>query len=1172
MYNKSDYFLLLEGNEQSSKLISKLTFEHYLNVLSKKDRTSNRIVEALCEEYGSSFANVEKELNHPLTYFIDSIEDIFLYTKRHIKGVLNKPRSAIVKEECLMPKERITTIDGKMFKWLANKPGASFKEKLANLNKVKSSKKVYSYNIKENQVFYSYLLGLKHYFRDKEKLIESNPDVFGDSVLYSKIIKERKTFVEKALKEFVDSCPDVIAKNYSTPNNALISDENYSPIWRSYRYLRTGNFGAVDEIEHASQISLLLSQIIQIMIYNSEGVELSDYPRKLQDTDNKVFLYSINKNVLSRYSVSHENSSFSIKIINYDLEQCVLNVKDKKEHIVDIKLSNKYQTNRGVPFSIKIDNDEVDFFFDVCGVYECAILIYKYLSLKRKNKTAIKKEQIEESFLSINDFSNYIYSNGGLVNIVSNQLESYSYPINTNIVFGNDNLITSHDFLDDSISKASHLKHISSIVKNDYLIYDVSDVLDEFTSSNLRNGLSASFPLSYPVWRSILAAESFGNKDINNVFDFVGDESYLSNLDKKNDLFVHIGPSIFVADFDMKSEKELQKDYLIAYSKKNGLSLEKEDIDAIILSGRLSDLFLNKGDSFFVYANNRTIDEGLAKISFDDELFESVTEQFIQKIEELLDFYAEENNLLVLPDYLPVDHLSKYNCIFNKDLTKGASIIRERVKNGQVTWYERLPNLSLEVVKNGLWDDLALTKNREEENVIGKSVNINVNDTFTLKAGQTEYKLPLRKSFIGESNKDFYVVLRDKSFPLHSDIEVKLKLIYEYGSKQSYRLIFTPLKANPYFKEIEAVWEEAIANNYKLENLSIKDVEYSVEEADEIYIKSIEEIDKRNSFVRFPYAKQSWIKYIVNKIHRLYSLKFKDYKRLTLSHIESIGFASKLENAIKLLNEESLYFDFKTKTKTKLPKREIVFETQEWEQLLATLTLDPKYLKKKAFYYPEAVFGRYLGTEAKNKNVSAALFKFLSNTYKRKQYVSKNDEKQLYVYPEINIVETLVDRLTAASAINHKFMVELYESDPICARELSKVLLNTMRILKEARFQDSFKRGYLLMARVSELLIPFLFLRDKVGMETYLPDGKGAKEIVYCLKEFVRNYVKQIPDHIRQLSKQGKEFKPFKTKLRIGGMPVPEELKNVPYEIYVLYLFLSGNKEAGKVTVYAGDE
>ena len=836
MYNKSDYLILSDGNEQSSKLISKLTFEHYLNVLSKKDRTSNRIVDALCEEYGSSFANVEKELNHPLTYFIDSIEDIFLYTKRHIKGVLNKPRSAIVKEECLIPKERITTIDGKMFKWLANKPGANFKEKLANLNKVKSTRKVYSYNIKENQVFYSYLLGLKHYFHDKEKLIESNPNIFGNGASYSKQIKERKTFIEKALKEFADSCPDVIAKNYSTPNNALISDENYSPIWRSYRYLRTGNFGVEEEVEFASQIALLLSQIIQVMIYNSEGVELSDYPRKLQDVDNKAFLYSISKDLLTRYVVSYENSSFSIRLLNYDLNQSELNVIDKKEYLVDIKLSDKHQSNRGIPFSIKIDNDEAYFFFDVSGVYECASIVYEYLSLRRNNKNTIKKEQVEESFLSINDFTNNIYSNDGLVNIVSNQLESYSYPISTNIVFGDDNLVTSHDFLDDSVSKASHLKHILSQVKNDCLIYDVSDVLDEFTSSNLRNGLSASFPLSYPVWRSILAAESFGNKDITNVFDFVGDESYLSNLDKKNNLFVHIGPSIFVADFDMKSEKELQKDYLIAYSKKNNLLLEKDDIDGIILSGRLSDLFLNKGKTFFIYANNRATKDSLIKISFDDDLFENVTKQFIQKINELLDFYADENNLLVVPDYLPSNQLSKHNYIFNKDLIKGASIIRERVKNGQVTWYERLPNLSLEVVKNGLWDDLALTKNREEENVIGKSVNINVNDTFTLKAGQMEYRLPLRKSFIGESNKDFYVVLRDKSFPLHSDIEVKLKLIYEYGSKQSYRLIFTPLKVNPYFKEIEAVWEEEMhINDYHLFEPYITDVDYNMELADRIH-------------------------------------------------------------------------------------------------------------------------------------------------------------------------------------------------------------------------------------------------------------------------------------------------------------------------------------------------
>ena len=110
------------------------------------------------------------------------------------------------------------------------------------------------------------------------------------------------------------------------------------------------------------------------------------------------------------------------------------------------------------------------------------------------------------------------------------------------------------------------------------------------------------------------------------------------------------------------------------------------------------------------------------------------------------------------------------------------------------------------------------------------------------------------------------------------------------------------------------------------------------------------------------------------------------------------------------------------------------------------------------------------------------------------------------------------------------------------------------------------------MARVSELLISFLFLRDKVGMETFLPNGKGAKEIVYCLKEFVRNYVRQIPDEVRELAKKGKEFKEFKTKLRIGGITVPEELRNVPCEIYVLYLFLSGNKDAGKVNIYAGNE
>ena len=129
-----------------------------------------------------------------------------------------------------------------------------------------------------------------------------------------------------------------------------------------------------------------------------------------------------------------------------------------------------------------------------------------------------------------------------------------------------------------------------------------------------------------------------------------------------------------------------------------------------------------------------------------------------------------------------------------------------------------------------------------------------------------------------------------------------------------------------------------------------------------------------------------------------------------------------------------------------------------------------------------------------------------------------------------------------------------------------------MRILKDSVFQSNFKRGYLLMARIVELLIPFTFLRSKVGMETYLPNGKGAKEIIYCLKEFVRNYSLMLPKEKARVEGTGKEFKGFRTKLRIEGIELPEELKNVPYDIYVLYLFLSGSEEAGKVTIYAGDK
>ena len=111
----------------------------------------------------------------------------------------------------------------------------------------------------------------------------------------------------------------------------------------------------------------------------------------------------------------------------------------------------------------------------------------------------------------------------------------------------------------------------------------------------------------------------------------------------------------------------------------------------------------------------------------------------------------------------------------------GANEIIQRLKNNEITWYEKLPKLSLEIIRDGMFDNLVLVDNQECENIIGKKFNITVNDKLTLSKGNKNYILPLNKSFIGAENDSFVAKAEDPSFPLDEDVDVKLIIEYKFS-------------------------------------------------------------------------------------------------------------------------------------------------------------------------------------------------------------------------------------------------------------------------------------------------------------------------------------------------------------------------------------------------------
>ena len=139
-------------------------------------------------------------------------------------------------------------------------------------------------------------------------------------------------------------------------------------------------------------------------------------------------------------------------------------------------------------------------------------------------------------------------------------------------------------------------------------------------------------------------------------------------------------------------------------------------------------------------------------------------------------------------------------------------------------WRDHLPELSIRVVRDGLFENFYLVKDATVTPQRGRTVNIPVEETFTLPAGQTHYSFPLHQ---GKGNKElqFVAYLKSRAFPLKKATVCKLTMTYTYGADDPYELRFIPLDSvEAGFKSIRVEWRLASeAEVADLESLPVPD-------------------------------------------------------------------------------------------------------------------------------------------------------------------------------------------------------------------------------------------------------------------------------------------------------------------------------------------------------------
>lgn len=1138
------YENLYRDGKLNNRFVTYLSAIDMENSLLNRDAFKNNPIADICSNYACRSKIFYDAINAPLGFLNDDVQVIYDYTLSHIESILEKPNQNIIKEQKLIAKEKVKQLEPKTFNWLANKPGISIKEKMAYVNKISSPVKRYTYNIKENQVVLAFYKDIARLLNSKISFYENNADLFGQSNEELYALKSKLNKIKYKLRNEFD---EVVEKDYSTPNNALLGNKDYSAIWKSYVELKQANIDYTDSFDR--YVKSFKAMFITLLLNKYDFVEQS----LSYDEIDQCILYKIEDEILKEIII---RDGFTIVIKEYSLDGVAKETNETKYAINFIELET--ESLGGIPFKLVVNNEEIgEFTADNLGFKLAFDDICKHLSLEIGDRTIEEIHKVDLDLLSLNSFDNRAYP---LSKPITATFDKDFYE-NKNIYIANSAIIELNDY------KNPHfLPYLRLLSKksNDFnkstVIYDISDNYDEFSSAELRRNISSVFSKSYPVWRSILLGESLDNKEnVEYVVDMCGSSKsvVVSRLERKNDRFVHCGAveaPIYLQNFN---EYDFLSFYLSQYEREYNVLFPEEVKNSFIRSGALNKVLQKEQDNaVLVYGDSEHHEYFIIK--FDKNIFLDACLKFIGTAKQIVEHYDETKTVFIVPNFLK-ELAAKYDTfVCNEYLRKGSKIISKRLENGEVCWYERLPKLSLEVIKNGMFDSLMLVENKECENIIGRSITIDIPEEFTLTKGEANYILPLNKSFVGDENESFIAKAEDKTFPLGEDVKVKLKLTYCFGAENSYLLKLVPIESAP-FKEIEIKWEKEEGSNvfYSpkiidniLTNDDIdKEIEVEIPKYKERLNKSMDQV-KRGSYIYT--ARDGRIYDNLKSARKNLSVLANKKQRLIATNKVSKNALDQIFDS-SLLDDTDILIDYYEENSA--DKLDYLKKMINLDDTLVGLSLDKDLFINNELHYNYGCYGRYLNSNPEDKRIIDMAYNDLLSIVSENNYFQK---RKIRIFLEKFTSVTVGNHLAIKqmSLINNRFIHLLMNVIVDVLKELTKFNWYQEDI-EEAYGNNRFENIYMIR-HCYEILIGMLYCRDDISFTDLRPNGICSKQLLFYIKEL--NCILMSLNGIEDMEKK------LKTKY-VMNVEVPNNLHKMWDVAYILILCLSGDERANYITI-----
>lgn len=303
--------------------------------------------------------------------------------------------------------------------------------------------------------------------------------------------------------------------------------------------------------------------------------------------------------------------------------------------------------------------------------------------------------------------------------------------------------------------------------KNDTLIWLIPDSLNDFELEITRRNLNACFPKAEPLPCSVAAVfEQVEYFKIKNdgfrvvVVDSIGGKTSATKL---------------IARFDADLKKRLPET--------NGFYWER--CPPVIISER--DVEKRDDDEW----QNHDIITVDSKGQWHDRI--------PTKSAQSIDKNDLKRDLRIGPFELYID-------LANSPVDGGIRLHALQQRAGDIPlWRDQIPELSIKVMKEGHpYRFYLVSRGKTVKPIRGLSIQIPIDERFTLPAGKRFYQFPL---YQGENAAQlrYSARLDSPAFPLTSSTECELILTFQYGDDEPYTLIFVPLDKS--FQRIRATWQ-----------------------------------------------------------------------------------------------------------------------------------------------------------------------------------------------------------------------------------------------------------------------------------------------------------------------------------------------------------------------------